>query len=396
MFCPIGPLRRDSFFRCALTTRRLFVFLGPTPAHGDESFLPMMWIRSSFVRMLSLSRIMFSAADLLGTLPQETKSHPPSSNKKSLHKKEDSNSFSSEVPDFDVLSSEIIASNGLDPPLAIVVARRTQDNSWTAVYLKSSTQTVASTNKEKSPASQTQNQRSGPIWPLTMWSHIEQCLEEHSEGCKPPHSKYDIDSNVVCVEGDPPHKTDASSIDGKKGVAIPGRKPLTSHAGTVLHCQVASITKQVCLIVIRGAEAPSNHGKKRKVSDGDISRFIDSSVPQLMPENLLGVDVLLRTRTAMASSTVNTNDINHLPSISTWKTHFSSSLWDASEWSEKKQKQILNTLGLRKNSPVIAPLKSPYVKRHLSEAGRRRKKTKSTMNHGHLAFFLGTELSQII
>ncbi|KAL3792889.1 hypothetical protein HJC23_004814 [Cyclotella cryptica] len=337
---------------------------------------------------------MFSEAELFGTMPQQKISHPPSSSKKSMHKKEESNSFSAEVYDFDGLSSGIIASNGLDPPLAIVIARQIQDHSWTAIYIKSSTETVAARNNEKSPVSERQRSRS--IWPITMWSQIESCLEKHSKECKTLRAKYEIDSSVICIEGDSANKTDASFTDSKKGVAIPGKKQLSSHPGNLLHCHISTITKQVCLAVIRGAEAPSNNGKKRKVSDDDIAKFMDSSLPQLIPENLLGVDVLLRARTAMASSTVNTTENNHAQSISTLKTRFSSSLWDESEWSDKKQKQILSTLGLRKNSPVIAPLKSPYIKRHLGEAGRRRKKTKSTMNHGHLAFFLGTELSQII
>jgi hypothetical protein len=331
----------------------------------------MMWIRSSFAKMLSLTHVMFSEAEMLEATPNKKVFNPPSTTKKPLLKQEEPKTFP-ETTDFKSSCTDIVSLNA-DPSIAVLVVRMMKDSSWSPVYVKSSVEKAAS-SIDKSTLSHPQcSTTSTSVWPFTLWSQVEICLNKH---LTQQSKRYDIHFE---------QSLDSGGTCGKEGS---GKKQLSNKPRNVSQCYISTVTNTISLVVMRGADQ-----KKRKLSDNDISKFMEYSVPKLIPWNMLGVDIILSAKASLAS---NTNESSHPRDIATLKKHFLLSLWDESEWSETKQKQLLNTLGLRKNSPVIAPLKSPYVKRQLGEMGRRRKKPKSTMNHGHLALFLGAELSQLI
>lgn len=320
----------------------------------------MMWMRTCFARILSLVRIMFSdTSSSVGITPSEPKlSRTLSSNKKI---REETTPRLPQTSNFDMLSSEIVSSNGTDVPLAIIVARRTDDNSWLPIYVNSSNQMPGESSKFD--------------WHLSLWNRVEHSLNEHSN-IVTPRKTYSIDS-----KGD--SKESNAKNDSKLNIPLIGKKP---NPGTSSTCHIATSTKNISLVVIRGSDG----GRKQKVTDDEISRFIDTSLPLLLPSNIFNIDGVLSAKTLMQPNSP--DDTHHFRNTTALKGY---SLWEGLEWSEHKQKQkLLNVLGLRKstNSPIIAPLKSPYVK----SLRRRRKKTKSTMNHGHLALFLGNDLSQII
>ena len=352
---PVAALLR-SFFQCTLNIRKLYLLLGSSPTI-DREFLPIMWIRSCFVKILSLVRVMFSETASLEIMSEPKLSRTLSSNKKI---RDESKPSLPQAPNFDELSSEIVFSNGTDIPFAVIVTRKV-NTEWLPICIRSSFR-------------KTHEKHLTSNWPSSLWNQIEQKLNEHSK-IETPRKTYKIDSKNDSKD----HK---GKNDSKLTIPYIGKKP---NPGTSSICHVVTVTKTMSLVVMKGPDG----GRKQKVTDDEISQFIDASIPLLLPSNIFNTDGVFRAKTLMQLK--NSNDTHHLP-FTALKGY---SLWDGLEWSEHKQKQkLLNMLGLRKstNSPVIAPLKSPYIK----NLRRRRKKAKSTMNHGHLALFLGNDLSQII
>ena len=347
--------------------RRLYVLLGKSPQSGDRDSLPMMWIRTIFARLLSLVKVIFSETALSD--PMMSKAQPRlsrtfSSNKK-LHKRDESTNAPS-MFSFDVLSSDLVASSGSDLPLAVIVVRRSEDNSWMPVHIKNSI--------HKRPEQPTES-----TWPFTLWNLIEKDLDDHFKSTA-IRSYYEIDSNSNDLEASVKSRM-ASLADNSQGIPLIGKKYA---ADTKSSCHAATISDKICLLVIRGSEGT----RKRKVSDEDISKFIDAAAPQLLAMNVFSVEVVLNAKSLMRPC--NKSDSRPLRGMYN-KNHL---LWDGLEWDGDKQKQmkVLSSLGLRdsnRKSPIIAPLKSPYVK----DRRRRRKKAKSSINHGHLQLFLG-DLSQ--
>jgi hypothetical protein len=353
----------QSFFQCTLSIRRLFVLLGPSP-NDDRDFLPMMWIRTTFARILSLVQVMFSKAELLGGFtPQPNQQLSRTlSNKKTNHKREGSTNAAPRMLNFDALSSELVASSRS----AVAVARKSQDNSWMAVFIKGS-----SNNKS--------DQCSELAWPLDIWHQIEKGVVNHYEGMDSNHRSNRSTYEVNCSNTD----LEASVKSSNQAISLMRKKQALNDLGPKATCHVAAVSDTVCLIVIKGPEG----GRKQKISDEDITRFLETATPLLVSTNVFGIDVVLSAKSLMRKNSAKAHR-----GMDTLKYN---SLWDGI-WSEDKQKQmkILNALGLRKskNSPIIAPLKSPYAK----DLRRRRRKKKATLNHGHLALFLGSDLSQIM
>ena len=294
-----------------------------------------------------MTRVMFSATESLGAVPVQ-----PLSRKLSLNKKSHKQEYSTQT--FSQMADEFVFTNG-DLPVAVLVARKSEDSvSWLPVYTKNS-----GVKNESDTA-----------WPLILWPQVAKLIEGHSKeigSCQ----AYEIDSEDTSPKRIP-------------SIIELGMKHVTNNVGTISQCNIATISHKVRLVVIRGPD------KKNKLSDNDISRFISYSSPMLLPESLFHVEGILSIKAL----------INHQGVIKSSKTHL---LWDGLQWSEteSKQKQImlLNTMGLLRNSsrnrsPLITPLKSPYVK----DLRRRRKKARSvvkTMNSGHLNLFLG-DLSRVV
>lgn len=340
----------QSFFQCTLSIRKLFVLLGPSP-NNDRDYLPMMWVRATFARILILVQVMFSEAASSGgpTLQPKPQLSRALSNKKLNNKRDES---TSSMVDFHALSSELVASSRS----AVVVARKSQCNSWAAVFMRRS-----SNNKS--------DQSSELSWPLNIWHQIEKGVVHHYEGMGVHRSTYEVNCSNTDLETSVKSRM-ASLADNNQAISLMGKKQTSSDVGTKATCHVATVSDTICLIVIKSQE-------RQKLSDDDITRYLDTATPLLVPGNVFGIDVVLGAKSLMSGAKELRRGVN------------------TGLWSEDKQKQmkILNTLGLRKskNSPIIAPLKSPYVKDL-----RRRRKKKATLNHGHLALFLGSDLSQIM
>lgn len=339
--------------------------LSPTCPIDDHDYLPIMWIRTSFSKIISFVKVIFAENALCSTAPQLQPQLPRThSYTKKLNKREDPVPTAHCIFNFEVLASDLVSGNG-DLPLAVIVVRKLEDNSWKPVFTKNSIQI----KNEQSVDS---------IWPFALWGQIEKNLDQHIKSAISP-SNYEVGSSSTDLEASVKSRI-ASLADNN--LSIIGKKH-TIPSDTKSSCSIATITDTSCLVVIRGA--------KRKVSDEEVKNFMDAAAPQLLPANLFSVDTALSAQSLMSSNIM--VEPHHLRGIYTAKNY---SLWDGLEWTGDKQKQmkVLNALGLRnsRNSPIIAPLKSPYVK----DLKRRRRRPKPTMNHGHFALFLGSDLSQIM
>ena len=241
--------------------------------------------------------------------------------------------------------------------------------------------TDAKTCKTKDKANRAKTLGGDTSWPFQYWGQIEKVLTEHCSVSGTTDSvKYNIesvDSRAVVSNND---------VDGK----------IQRNQSRVLpQCHISSITDAISLVVMQGA----GHAKRHRASDDDIHFFGRTMVTKLSPENLLSIKDVIRLKSELFpvnedtqpdKSEVSTSSNNNVPTTS---------LWSESGWSDSQRKKILHSLGLRrKNSPVTTPLKSPYVKRQIrGNLGRqRKKKTKNSINHGHIDFFLGPELSQLL
>ena len=270
-------------------------------------------------------------------------------------------------------------------------------------------------------------------WPMTEWNEIQNCLDEQSDTdheafiaspVSAKHCVYDINRNDRRSNLDPTGSImtqvlsnsspssvglNSSNTTSLAGTAIVGNSSnqisTSSHTKSKVksHVHISPITGTLFFIVIQSIGDPK-HVKKRTVSDEDISLFMSSMVSKICPDNLFTTNSILDAKFEMATmhtkSTTAAGGGERAPSQSRAKldNQLPESLWSDTGW-ESQRKKILNTLGIRhNNSPITAPLKSPYIKRQIGRSGgrQRKKKVKSSFNDGHLDFFLGPELSQAL
>jgi len=202
-------------------------------------------------------------------------------------------------------------------------------------------------------------------WPDNHWAQIEAVLTKH---CSTPG-----------VTNDPVKHTIVSAIGGNKG------SPRQS-----VFCHIAAINDSICLIVIQGASGQT----KMHQRDKEIQTFLRSMATKLSPENLLSVRTLSEIKLKLFATVIEDKDRSRHRNSNVQV----SSLWSETDWSVDHGNKVLHSLGLRKtSSPVIAPLTSPYVNRKMRQLGEkhRTKSLKKSMNHGHLDFFLGSQLSKL-
>ncbi len=157
------------------------------------------------------------------------------------------------------------------------------------------------------------------------------------------------------------------------------------------NCHVMTVTDSICLFVIQGV---SSQGISEGASVDKIQDFLRVMVSKLSPEHLLGIRAVVDLKSEIFAKAVNDEDHSHKRN----NNRKMASLWSEFDWSNDQGKKVLHSLGLRRSaSPVIPPLKSPYVNRKIRQLGgrQRMKRMKSSLNHGHLAFFLGPELSKM-
>jgi hypothetical protein len=308
---------------------------------------------------------------------------------------------------FDSMFADFIvgANADIDLPLAVALVRRTgrmqaslaeegqkseeaeeskhPDSTWTPLYMKCREAnhagknaspdggTGAKTGESNADDAISAKRQGIEWWPFNYWDSIEKVLTKH---CSTPAT---IDPVKHTVKGDFIRRND---IDGEI------TPPMQS-----VYVHVMSITDSICLIVIQGV---GGEAKRHGASDNEIQDFLRIMVSKLSPEHLLSIRAVMHLKSEVFAKVV--EDKEH-PYQGNNNLQIAS-LWSKSDWSNDQGKKVLHSLGLRRtSSPVIPPLKSPYLKRKIRQLGERQrpKQKKSSLNRGHLAFFLGPELSNL-
>lgn len=365
--------------------------------------LPLLYIAASLPELLAIMHIYFpDTADqemmrrnvtpisprpyLIMTPLQSTLSERPSSNRKILL-----GGKSNRSTDFDSLFADFIggANAGIDLPLAVALVRRIgrmqassaeegqtsedaeeskhPDSTWKPLYMKC--REANHPGRNALPDGDTGAKRQGmEWWPFNHWDSIEKVLTKH---CSAPAI---IDPVKHPLIGDYVRRND---IDGEI------TPPMQS-----IHVHVMAITDSICLMVIQGV---GGEAKRHGASDNEIQDFLRIMVSKLSPEHLLGIRAVIHLKSEVFAKIVEDKEHPHHGN-----NHVQiASLWSESDWSNDQGKKVLHSLGLRRmSSPVITPLKSPYLKSKIRQLGGRQrpKQKKRSLNHGHLAFFLGPEL----
>lgn len=371
-------LSLSSLFNCVLNVRRLHVLLGRTQYR--QTCLPLLCVQSCLRELLAMMHIYFAST---GSGLDMLRNGKSSSAKSSPGK--------SEVTDFNAYFSEFIdrnANNG--PPLAVAVVHRTESRrssaeeqqgvgneeyvtSWEPLYIKSAagssnTHDSIFKRRDQGPTLDATESGGDRVGLFSDWSTIENALTTHSA-----LGTNDV-KTYVCN----------TVIDGK----FPRRGSNSNHSKCIAHCYIVSITTSMCLIVVQEG---SGHGKRNRLSDDEVHLFMRNVTSKLLPNHLFRINIVTSLKSELFGIE------NKLPDHPTTANnlHETASLWSESGWSDTQRKKILHSLGLRrKNSPVMAPLKSPYVQRKLGR--QRKKKMKNSVNHGHLDLFLGPELSRLL
>jgi len=230
-------------------------------------------------------------------------------------------------------------------------------------------------------------------WPFDHWADIERVLSKH---CMATETTELVKHDTAL--SDTRASISNNDINGK----IQRRTSITNQSKVISHCYISSISEKICLVVIQGV----GHAKRHRASDDDIEQFMQKILPKLSPENLLSIKIVMGLKFELfegqekQQQSEQSNISASSPNDNGTNVPNTTSLWSETGWSDDQRKKILQSLGLRrKHSPVMAPLKSPYVKRQIRGrlGGRQRKKRlKNSINHGHLDFFLGPELSHLL
>lgn len=323
----------------------------------------------------------------------------------SLHKNKPLKSLE-ESGQVDLLLSEFIGANDNGGSLAIIVVHRAAQNdhdekeessigatktaksvsvSWTPLYMKStldrsrvdaSAQTRnnplvqmiigisgSSEGKVNSTAGlqQVDNEKERS-WPFDDWPRIEKNLTTHSE----------MNSRTYSVTSSPTRSNPSTKLSNDP-----------SNATSQYH--IIRITNTISILAVA-------QGAHHTLEESLIKLGL-----HLMPENIFNVSSILQTKASIAASKKNANERGGDKSKKQQVLE-NSALWSETGWSDVQRKKVLHSLGLRsKHSPVVsAPLKSPYVRRQISRMRQRKKKARNPLNSGHLAMFLGPELSHLI
>lgn len=424
----IHYLYECSLFDCVLNVRKLHVLLGKS--FYKQTCLPIMYIRSSLPILLSLMHIFFADAgttlEMLRNSSLQSSLTPQSlhsSSGHSPHRKlsNKSEGGTSKTMDFNLLLADFVFRHRSSAPLAVVVCRaeerqkysdkgkeRTESASrWEPIYMISNLDenNFMSNRRGQGPhlnqnlpigceiglrsGASIGNTPRGKKWPFIEWSGIEKVLTDHQvDHCSEPEStkpaKYCIES--VSVKKSTPNNDASDKIQRHSSSSMRSK--------VVSHCHVSFITDSTCLVVIQCVA----NAKRHRASDDEIAIFMQTMVLNLCPENVLSIQVAMCLKFNLSSAWDGPPDRSETSTLADDHAVPTTSLWSESGWSDTRRKNILFSLGLqRKGSPVMAPLKSPYVKRQMSGRKRqRKKKTKNSINHAHIPFFLGPELSNLL
>ena len=392
-----GPLCiTRSFFNCVLSVRKLHVLLGQKST--PRTSLQVKWIKASLRRTLSMMKIIFD---------NKSDDSPLLSRSPSLHKNKPLKSLE-ESGQVDLLLSEFIGANDNGGSLAVIVVHRAAQNdhdekvessigttktadsasvSWTPLYMKStldrsrvdtSAQTrnnplvqmiigISGSNEGKVNSTaglqqEVDNERERS-WPFVDWPQIEKNLTMHSG----------MNSRTYSVTSSPTRSNPSTKLSSNPSNA------------TTSQYHIVRITNTISIVAVA-------QGAHHTIEESLIKLGL-----HLMPENIFNVSSILQTKASIAATKKNANERGGDKSKKQQVLE-NSALWSDSGWSDVQRKKVLHSLGLRsKHSPVVsAPLKSPYVRRQISRMRQRKKKARNPLNSGHLAMFLGHELSHLI
>lgn len=357
----IDSLLQCNFFHCVVKVRKLHVHLGRSP---HQTCLPIKFFQSSLPRLFAIMHIYFGKLDDNLTL----QSASPLSKRRSFDKVEKGETSRQSQENIKMMFDEFIGNNkNRSPPLALGLVhmnrtvgidllseeqlsseeeKRPEDSSSCEIlYMKTTLNAVHPSRK---------NSLTKRSWPLSHWEEAEKMLTKHSLSETTDPLKYNVTSPFI-----------------------------TS-------CHISSITDSVCLIVIQGID---HHAKRQRTPDDDIQLTMRRIHSELSPQNILSVKSVLRLKSELLNSRdADKQKSDHSPED---KIVLTQSLWSDTAVSEQQRKKILQNALRKKNSPVItAPLKSPYVKRQIRR--NRKKKSKNSINNGHLDLFLGPELSRML
>lgn len=434
-----------SLFHCILNVRKVHVLLNKSSQ--NQACLPTAYIRSALPEIFAAMHVYFATeGDGLETLrgkeivpmsPGTQRSAIPP-NRKSSTQLEDamlsSNAGKFKQTDYKSLFTTFVGTGPHGASLTVAVVRRkatenvdkedneqAESSSWEILYVKSNatrgngresnrvdddsifkqrahgpnnlvriirenfssdrddTTTKISRGGNSRPV--VRNMDSDPI--LKDWEALEKVLTTHSSVTR-------IDPVKYAIEETSPRRF-------ARETGVERRPSIISNQGKFgLDCHVESITNSVCLMVVQG----TSNAQTQRVPDGKIRLFLQSTVAKLRLDGILDLKVATHLKSELVG-TKKEHQLGHTQDelkVSNNNTT-AVSLWSESGWSDAQRKTVLHSLGLRrKNSPVMAPLKSPYVKRQMRglPGRQRKKKTKGSLNHAHLDFFLGADLSRLI
>ncbi len=306
-----------------------------------------MYIQSSLPKLLALMHVFFVHNVPTLPPPQSAMSHHSSVKLKGGLQ----TSSTEKKTDFIALFHEFVLNNSSGFPLVVAVAIckarqpasgkpkpsgnvNHSDSKWNPLYV----------------SSPLYNSSEGPM--EKKWAQIDDLLGKH---CSSVETSDPVKYSIESVE--------SGNIRGE-------------------YCHISSVSESLCLVVIQGV------GSSRWQSSSDIAihHFLRNTAPKLCVENLLSADVVIQLKGEIfAVDSKQLRGSNKVQPIS---------LWSESVWSASQQKEVLHSLGLRKNhSPVLAPLRSPYVKRQIQKLGRQKQKEK--MSRGHFDFFLGPDIGEL-
>ena len=198
------------------------------------------------------------------------------------------------------------------------------------------------------------------VWPFTLWRSIEDIIDEHLLASILEPKQYDIE------------------YKSSRGNDI--KIQHTNRQTPVRRVSIYVAIVEDSPIVIFAVQECEVFDQRKRADSAEVLGALEDAARLASPNFIF--------RTEVVRAIYETETTANLGEASTT----SSTFWNENKWSETQQKNVLHSLGLRqKNSPLMPPLKSPYIKHKTFQ--RRRRRSKTSLNHGHFDFFLGQELS---
>ena len=369
-----------SYFSCVTLTRKVYIQIKNAP----PDYLPIAYVRLLLRGVLSLMHVYFA----------NRSGHGSCTDTRSSMTRTDSGGSKASRISFTLTSQPSI--HVPKPPTAIgnakellkdfVLQHRNGVSLSMGVVTRKATSTNASTGDSKSrwlPLSVSSNTSGGAtdelhsvgkqfrnnnwletgsnmVWPFTLWRSIEDIIDEHLLASILEPKQYDIE------------------YKSSRGNDI--KIQHTNRQTPVRRVSIYVAIVEDSPIVIFAVQECEVFDQRKRADSAEVLGALEDAARLASPNFIF--------RTEVVRAIYETETTANLGEASTT----SSTFWNENKWSETQQKNVLHSLGLRqKNSPLMPPLKSPYIKHKTFQ--RRRRRSKTSLNHGHFDFFLGQELS---